>query len=127
MTCEDFFLILCAGVIIVLETQHECIMLLFLSAENTFRQLWMGFLRALDRRDWTKDQENHVSSAYLQSLRHFCKYCTLKLKAQKKKLLTEMFPKDNKKMKLNILIKPQPFTSCSCSPAWFGLEQNLSF
>lgn len=54
----------CSGGVIVFETQHDSIMMLFLSAENTFRQPWTKFLRVLDRFQRTKDQADHVSSTY---------------------------------------------------------------
>lgn len=57
----------------------------YLSAENTFRQLWTNFLRFLDRCQRTKDQADHVSSTYRQSLSCVHKYCTCKLKAQRRK------------------------------------------
>lgn len=63
------------------ERQHHSI-LLFLSAENKFRQLWAKFVRVLDRCRRTKDQAVHVSSAHLRSVSCVHKYCACRLKAQ---------------------------------------------
>lgn len=41
--------------------------MLFLSAEDEFRQLWTGFPGVLDRSDRTKDQAFHVSTDFVHA------------------------------------------------------------